>query len=279
VAPSFRGVDGGFGQSPAHSSCSNWQLRFINNSNTEIVRITFAPPAGTSAFPRGQPPDPVTRPKHPAEKPVPIVISVSLPPYGGQPCGPRARCIACRGPAGEEADVLATGWPGAAPGAHQAVVEAEEIQSLASLHRCTIRVFEAFETQHSEEQCFVEAFGEVEDDWPDTVLAKGLAVLDGHFVTRVVEPGDAPNRTRVVEALFVTPDLDSADCMPISRPYVAQVEWRDDEELREVVPFLTPTLDRYAAELFAAVVEGGDPNRILSHFPVTASRATEAAAR
>jgi hypothetical protein len=76
---------GGFGQSPAHSSCSNWQLRFINNSNTEIVRITFAPPAGDfSNFREFNRQTQQHAPDIPAEKPVPTVISVSLPPYGGQ---------------------------------------------------------------------------------------------------------------------------------------------------------------------------------------------------
>lgn len=78
-------VGGGFGQSPAHNSCSNWQLRFINNSNTEIVRITFAPPAGD--FSNFREFDRQTQrypPDIPAEKPTPTVINVSLPPYGDQ---------------------------------------------------------------------------------------------------------------------------------------------------------------------------------------------------
>jgi hypothetical protein len=76
---------GGYGQTPAHSSCSNWRLRFTNNSNTEIVRITFAPPAGDysnfwefNSQTQRYPPD--IR----AERPAPTVLSVSLPPYADQ---------------------------------------------------------------------------------------------------------------------------------------------------------------------------------------------------
>ena len=76
---------GGFGQSPAHSRCSDWQLSFINNSNTEIVRITFTPPAGD--FSNFREFDRQTQrypPDIPAEKPIPAVVIVSLPAYGGQ---------------------------------------------------------------------------------------------------------------------------------------------------------------------------------------------------
>lgn len=67
--------------------CANWRDRFVNNSNTEIVRIVISSPSGRyrnlaasdyNTQTKQYPPD------IPAAKPEPAVLMVSLPPYDEQ---------------------------------------------------------------------------------------------------------------------------------------------------------------------------------------------------
>lgn len=123
---------------------------------------------------------------------------------------------------------------------------------------------EAVRTDHG---FAVVAAGAVDRDWPEAVLGRGVAELDGHFVTRVLEEADDSGRPQVVEALFVVPESNAPDAMPVGRPYVAHVRWEDDEDLREIVPTLSPVLDGYAEELLGEVRAAGDPYGIEGLFP------------
>lgn len=80
----FSMVGGRYGQSSAHSQCSNWTLRFINNSNTEITRITWPVGPGnyvdtgrynskTNSFPTVE-----------AAQAPPAILTVSIAPYQQQ---------------------------------------------------------------------------------------------------------------------------------------------------------------------------------------------------
>lgn len=113
----------------------------------------------------------------------------------------------------------------------------------------------------------VAADGALDPDWPEAVLAPGVAELGGHFVTRVLDAGDDPRFPRLVEALFLVPEHNAPDPMPVGRPYRATVEWHEDEELREVIPVLMPVLDGYAETLLGEVSAAGDPFGIEGKFP------------
>lgn len=74
-----------YGQSLATGPCANWRLKFVNNSNTEVVEILFDPPSGR--YTNFKEFDSTTQ-QHaspiPAEKPAKATLDVSLPPYGEQ---------------------------------------------------------------------------------------------------------------------------------------------------------------------------------------------------
>jgi hypothetical protein len=75
----------GLGQGFPSGPCANWRLKFLNNSNTEIVTIVFAPPSGDySNFREFNRQTQQHAPDIPAEKPSPAVLNVSLPPYREQ---------------------------------------------------------------------------------------------------------------------------------------------------------------------------------------------------
>lgn len=71
-----------YGQGSASGQCANWLLRFQNNSNTEIVQITFAPPSGEYTDFRGW--NGSSFPTVPAVAPTAAVLNVSIPAYGYQ---------------------------------------------------------------------------------------------------------------------------------------------------------------------------------------------------
>jgi hypothetical protein len=74
-----------YGQSFPSGPCANWRLLFRNNSNTEVVEITFAPPSGEySNFAEFDPRTQQHAPPIPAAPPQAAVLNVSLPPYGEQ---------------------------------------------------------------------------------------------------------------------------------------------------------------------------------------------------
>ncbi len=73
------------GQGFASGPCANWRRKFVNISNTEIVRVVFAPPSGHyTNFREFNQQTQQHAPTIPAEKPGAAVLSVSLPPYGEQ---------------------------------------------------------------------------------------------------------------------------------------------------------------------------------------------------
>ncbi len=75
----------GLGQGLPSGPCANWRLKFLNNSNTEIITIVFAPPSGDySNFREFNRQTQQHAPDIPAEKSSPAVLNVSLPPYGEQ---------------------------------------------------------------------------------------------------------------------------------------------------------------------------------------------------
>lgn len=62
--------------------CATWDVRATNNSNTEVVEITFPPHRASYVGPF----DPAYGGSHdmPAETPAPVVQRVSIPPYAAQ---------------------------------------------------------------------------------------------------------------------------------------------------------------------------------------------------
>lgn len=115
---------------------------------------------------------------------------------------------------------------------------------------------------YSEDWSTAYAGGEIGAEWPSTIHAHGLASLDGHFVTRVVERGETAGKPVQVEAVWLAPDSNSPDPHPVGRAYLCDVVWD-----RKGEPTLTPQLDGYTLELFERVSESGDPYRITSLFP------------
>jgi hypothetical protein len=69
------------GSGYSSGNCDHWNLRIINNSNTEVVQITFAP---SSAHYWQHAPDYTNSHDVPAETPPPAVTDVSIPPYQAQ---------------------------------------------------------------------------------------------------------------------------------------------------------------------------------------------------
>jgi hypothetical protein len=67
----FAGAD--FGQSGSHAQCSDWLLRFRNNSNTEIVKITIT--AASASY------EDINRHTTIRATPEPTVLKVSIPAY------------------------------------------------------------------------------------------------------------------------------------------------------------------------------------------------------
>ena len=66
------------GSGYASANCWHWNLRFINDSDTEVVQITFSPP---SSYYWVQSPDYAVSEDRQADPPDPATIDVSIAPY------------------------------------------------------------------------------------------------------------------------------------------------------------------------------------------------------
>ena len=79
------GSSAGLGQGFPSGPCGNWRLKLVNISNTEIVRVVFAPPLGHyTNFREFNQQTQQHAPEIAAAKPAPAVLNISLPPYGEQ---------------------------------------------------------------------------------------------------------------------------------------------------------------------------------------------------
>jgi hypothetical protein len=75
-------IHGNYGQGFASGRCANWKLRFVNDSDTTISKVLFAPPRGSYTGPWN--PDTQTNSEVPAAPPEAEVIFVSLAPGEGR---------------------------------------------------------------------------------------------------------------------------------------------------------------------------------------------------
>lgn len=79
------GSSAGLGQGFPSGPCASWRLKLVNISNTEIVRVVFAPPSGHyTNFREFNHQTQQHAPELAAARPAPAVLNVSLPPYGEQ---------------------------------------------------------------------------------------------------------------------------------------------------------------------------------------------------
>jgi hypothetical protein len=90
------------GQSPSSGTCAHWSQRFVNRSDTRVVRISFAP-AG-ALYSSGTKGAPGYR-TWPAETPPAADLSVSIPPGGAQALQLQT-CTATAPPAGATSLVI-----------------------------------------------------------------------------------------------------------------------------------------------------------------------------